>query len=1105
MFSIGKNNNSIIFSTILLSLIIVKGIIAQEVTRERVNPESDFYKAQEAFEKEWEGKEPEKGKGWKQNKRAEYFWEQRLYPSGEMPSVQKLYQEYRTLTSSAKYDRKLAQSEWTSRGPNLVPEKKSKKSASPGIGRINCIAFHPTNKYIYYVGAPLGGVWKTTDDGSTWKTFPMTEFMSIGISDIAVSPTDGNLVYAVTGDADGAGNFNMSRNYSIGVLKTTDGGDSWTLAGLPAEIDDKVLLNKVLIHPTNNNIVYIAANKGIYKTTDGGENWDLIYKDKGCRDLKFKPRNPNVLYGAFMNLTNEKGNTYSLGVLDAETNTVTITKEYSKNEVIRIALGVTNDDPKYIYALCANQYGGMHSIALSTNSGNTWVDVAHQSNTTNYLGWYVTANYPGGQGHYDLAIEVSPTNRKEVFVGGVNIWKSENSGQSFDPVAEWMDIYDDIGWVHADVHSIKYNRVSGVLYTTTDGGVNKSTDDGITWEDISYGLEVSAFYKFSVAKNDRDFIVTGAQDNGTFKYSDDTWKQIYGGDGFMCLVDYTNPNTVYASTYSSNVGNTFFRSDNGGGSFKAIFNKSISQENQQWVTPIEIHPTDPNIIFIGHTNVWKSTNKGDAWDKISTFSGSASLKHVVVAPSDANVIYASYATSIYATYDGGANWEKIVSTSYHITDIEVDPQNPTRFFYTLSGYSATNKVFYYDGNNSVNITKNLPNVPANTIAYQNNSSKRLYVGTDFGVFYSDSPARNWLPMGTGLPNVVVTDLQIHKSDGMLMAATFGRGLWETKVNDCDIEDPVIYVNGEPFEEDTYQACEGTPITLEIGNDRANLTYQWSNDETGKSITVSESGDYSLIITDNKDCSAVSKILSVNFNFVRDMTITVKSPNDVPCEGSEVELQANFGFSEYEWSNGETTRSIYVTEGGEYQVTGTTSVGCESASETMSLKFEPVPSKPTITKKIDTLLCSDAAGYQWYYKGIEDNDFKEIKDATDDYFVAVDNGDYKVEVFNEEGCSTLSDAVNFVNKVDEIENYVDVFKMHPNPTSDFITIEIMSPYFTEVVLSVSDINGKVIAAPVEMIVSNLNSTKIDLGDQANGTYFLNIKIGDKKFVKRIVKQ
>ena len=714
-----------------------------------------FSEVQKAFNEYWKDKMPTKGSGWKVFKRWEYFWEQRLGSTGKAPDMAKIYQGWNDYLAknNQKQNSILAENPWVFLGPSSIPFKMSTYPQVVGMGRINCIAFDPKDPNILWAGAAYGGVWKTTDKGATWKTFPFTEFMSIGVSDIAVSPTDSNIVYVATGDADGS--LSGSACYSIGILKTTDGGDTWTTTGLQRQIHDGFIINRILVHPTHPDTVYAATNNGLYFTFDGGTNWS-VRANVPFRDIEFKSDNPEIIYGSVI-LRNAQG-ALVYGVLNCVLADTTWRANFTfpLTDVVRIAIAVTPANPNIIYALCVASDLGFHSFLKSTDAGGTWNILAQRSTSPNYLHENWAGVGEGGQGHYDLAIAVSKTNADEVYIGGVNIWKSIDGGTNWALNAEWTGQHS-VPWIHPDQHKLTFSP-EGILYSANDGGVIYSTNGGASWTNISDGLEVTQFYRISSAASTNGIIFGGTQDNGTHRLLAKEWKNVLGGDGMDCQVDPTNYNFVYGSLYYGD----FYKSTDAGNTFAPLLNKSYTNEEAGWITPFVIDPKFPAVIYAGYQNVWKSTNRGITWNRLAAIDSTYIIRAIAIAPSDPNTIYVSKQGGIWASYDAGQTWEHIINGGI-IPGIAVSPTNPRKFWLANSGYGDSLKVYLME-DTLTNISGSLPNVPVNCIVYQNNSPDRIYIGTDVGVFYLDNRLNDWRLFNEGMPNVVINDLEILCSD-----------------------------------------------------------------------------------------------------------------------------------------------------------------------------------------------------------------------------------------------------------------------------------------------------------------------------------------------------
>ncbi|MCX7737209.1 MAG: T9SS type A sorting domain-containing protein [Candidatus Kapabacteria bacterium] len=1032
-----------------------------------------FETIQNDFNNYWSDKIPSKGRGWKQFKRLEYFLEQRLFPNSEIPNLVEIILDYEKLSENQKTDILLQnKADWKPLGPNRMPQKHPQLAPS-GLGRINCVAFDPLNPNIIWAGAAFGGVWKTNNGGMTWQTFPFTEFLSIGISDIAVAPSNPNIVYAATGDANAAGVMGQNFGFSIGVIKTTNGGNTWSRTGLIANLNNFVLINRVLVNPTNPDIVVIASNAGVYASTNGGQNWTMLTNEY-CRDLEFKPNEFATLYGAFIT----PPNTYTIKKFSTATNTWNKVLEFT--DVSRIALTVSKANPNYVYAVAAAMDGGFHSFWLSTNSGNNWTNPSNRLNSPNILSFEDDGKSPGGQGFYDLCIAVSNRNMNEIYVGGINIWKSTDGGVQWKLLTSWRDnkIHP---WVHADHHFLGYDY-NNILFSCNDGGVQYSTNDGISWTDISNGLDVSQFYKINSSATNPNILIGGTQDNGTHIYGDAVWKNVQGGDGMSCLIDYSDPKYMYASLYYGE----FTRSTNGGLSFTTMLDSNISKEKGAWVSPIVIHPTDPKILFVGLQNIWKSTDRGLTWNKISNFVG-GNFRTLAVAPSNPNVIYAGAFNQMFRTTNGGTSWTEVFRAPVAITGIAVDPLSPMRFWLTFSGYNQDYKVYEFEGTQQTNIGDSLPNVPVNCIVYQKNSPGRMFIGTDIGVFTRDNLKPYWVPFNDGLPNVIVNDLEIPSGSGLLRAGTYGRGLWQTKIIDCNIPIPEISLKGNK------SICEGDSVLIECTGNYA--AYRWSNGETTKSIWVKTAGTYYVFVTDKEGCSARSLDITIEVNPAPEITLKA-TPSDNACEGENVEISGiQIIYTSIKWSTGETSRRITVTKPGRYSVTATTSQNCQRTAF-IDITMKPAPEKPTITQSDNVLISSDAFAYQWYLDG------SIIPLARSKTYTPKKDGYYQVEITNQENCKNISDKYYFKMTSVEENIFSDNKFFYPNPTDNTIFIRKEFLQDKEFNIKIFNLTGlKVFEYNHIGFIDN--DLMIDTEKLNSGIYILQLNISGKIIVDKLL--
>ncbi len=767
-----------------------------------------FQEIQTEFNRYFETHDMVRGSSYKQFKRWEYYMEPRTGENGEIQNpYAETWKNYRNYVEARTFDNARTNStngSWTFFGSQ--DHFKGQSGYNGGIGRINVIRFHPTNSNIIYAGAPAGGLWKTTNGGTTWA--PLTDGIAFwGVSGIVIHPTSTNTIYILTGDGDG------SSSRSAGVWKSTNGGSTWTPTGLNWDYTTTNIGGyKLMMDPSNSNTMYAVTTSGLYKTTDGAVTWSVV-KSGNYRDMEFKPTDSNTLYLC------------STSAIHRSTNAgATWTQVHTVSGANRIALGVSPANGNYVYAVAGPNVGtgSFKGLYRSTNSGVTWTT---RSTTPNILGYSASGSDASSQSWYDLAIDVNQTNINQIQVGGINMWRSDNGGTSWTNTSYWIEGSVGYGYTHADIHEVVYNGSN--LYCGSDGGVYRSTNNGTTWTDLSSGLAITEFYRFGGTPMNSNLFVGGAQDNGSNKVEapipDLVMEHIYGADGMEAAIDYTNSNTMYFTTQSGGLR----RSTNGGNTSTSIKPTILGSGN--WVTPFVLHPTNASTILAGYTDVGVSTNQGSSWTDLTNGAiGGGACNMVSYAPSNANYIYAVKASSVWKSTNAGSTWTNITSglpgSSY--TYIAVDPTDPNHIYVTRSGFTANSKVFMSTNGGSTwtNYSGSaLPNVPANCIAYEPGSANGVYIGTDAGVYYRDDNQTDWVDFSDGLPFLRVMEMEVNTAAGRLRAATYGRSIWESDLFTSDPCPADLVLSGPLSGTDTYAASNTITSTNTISSG-SNITF-----------------------------------------------------------------------------------------------------------------------------------------------------------------------------------------------------------------------------------------------------------------------------------------
>lgn len=720
------------------------------------NPDINVFETVKAFNTYWEKRPNRKGSGYNPFKRWEWYMMHKMRPDGSRLADghdQVAYQQY--VSNLRSTDEFLG--DWVNIGPIQLPS-----SPNPfwGNGRVNALAFHPTDADIFYIGAPSGGLWKTDDGGESWE--PLTDGQpTLGVSSIVVNYDNPDIILVGSGDRD-AGDAE-----GLGVYKSTDGGLTWddTHAGMT-----NATVGRMIQHPDTPDVIFAATSNGIYKSTDLGENWSR--KQTGSsKDILFKPDDPTIMYavlGAKFYRSADSGETWqqiNSGIPGAPS---------------RAVIGVSADNPDYVYFFATGS-SSFYGLYRSEDAG---ISFTTRSTSPNIMGWACNGG-SGGQAWYDLDMAVDPLDAETIYGGGINCWKSTNGGQN------WVMSSNQVGDcsaypVHADLHVLEYNELDGRLYVGNDGGVWWTDNGGQTWNRITDGLAIGQQYKLGQSKLISNHVTTGYQDNGISTFHTDTWIQsdMYA-DGMESTMDNSDTTLGYGC---AQYGRMYRRRYDKATNVIAGQNVGGITEQGNWVTPFCQHETDPNVMFAGYQSLWRTTNLQDtypAWKKI--LSGSGSVTVVEHSPANENIFY--FATSSgfyrsdnimdadpYSTALGGR-----LPTSGTVRDIEAHPWNPDVVYIVqnMKVFKSVDK-----GLNWEDISGSLPEVSLNDIAYYDRGGiEGLYVASNIGVFFKDELMEDWVYYSDGLPAAILaTEVEIYQNEedpslDRIRISSYGRGLW----------------------------------------------------------------------------------------------------------------------------------------------------------------------------------------------------------------------------------------------------------------------------------------------------------------------------------------
>jgi PKD repeat protein len=929
----------VFLSLAVLALLFCTNLSAQDWTQMVKDPKANLHDIQKAFNA-WHSlygpakidkhdvdakKEKEEGEdgNYELFKRWEWFMEQRTYPTGNMPdmvSVTKQYQDYLALhKADEKTHRIEASARWSYAGISNTP-------TNGEAGRVNRIRIHPTNSNIIYACSPSGGLWKSTNGGTSWST-NTDQLADLGTSDIAINPKNPNIMYLATGDGDGISGGETTPS-TVGVLKSTDGGATWNKTSLYYTLEasgpSEMTVNELLINPVNPDTLFAGTSFGLYVTTNGGISWNEVQAGN-IKDIAMEPSHPWIVYASTANNQFYRSPNYGFTYKQ-----ITLPGSAGAG---RLAIAVTPADSNYVYVLGDNSSSAaFQGLWLSTDDGVTF---NLQSSSPNLLGFSPNGSDNQGQGWYTLSLAASPTNANEIIVGGVNVWRSTNAGVSWSINASWTGF--GAPYIHADIHHLIY--LNGTTYFAgDDGGVNKTTNSGASWSDLSNGLEIAEQYSIGLSASSSTLWITGWQDNGTNVANGAAWAEDLGGDGMMCFIDNTNNNNMYGETYQGG----FNYSSNGGTSFNNI--AIATGESAAWVTPWLQDPKASKTLFAGYENIWKSTNRGSSWTPISTWGvATIDINALAIAPSNDQYLYAASFNAFEGTSNQGATWTNIggglpIGTDA-LTRIVVDPNNPLRLWVTFSGYSPTSKVYQSvnGGTSWTNISNGLPNLPVNCIAYQGNGSDAMYVGTDMGVYYRDTinTGGNWVSYNAGLPNVMIADLKIYAPTNILRAATYGRGTWQIATYTPSAVKPTAFFTAFPT-----TICANQSVQFTDSSANSPTSWNWTltggspSSSTAQNPTVvySTAGVYpvKLVATNSHGSDSITQATYV--------TVNANPPVPTIVQTGHLLTASPSGWAYYQWFDknilaaGATQYQFYISVPGIYKVVITDSNGCSSSNQ-----------------------------------------------------------------------------------------------------------------------------------------------------------------------------
>lgn len=710
-----------------------------------------FQQVQQAFNAYWQTHDKdEKGSGYKPFKRWEQQWKRRVKKDGSLPTAKEIWNAWEVKTQFPQTENNGDLSNWQPLGPYNHIQANAQPS---GQGRLNAITVDPNNASIWYVGSPNGGLWKTMDAGANWTA--MTDNLPrVGVSAIAVDYNNSNIIYIATGDDD------ADQTPTFGVLKSLDGGITWSTTGLNVNtLGNMDRMTELFIDPVNSNKLVASSDDGVYTSSDAGVTWTQTLAGVNIRDLRIKPGDASIVYcvseTAFYRSTNG-GTSFTQVTSGVPTNT------------FRMVIDVTPANPEYVYIFSSDATDNRdHGIYRSTDSG--------QSFTTRDTGGYTLIG--NGQVWYNMAMGVSDTNANELYIGVMDVWKSTNGGQTWDKLNRWDQLTE--AYTHADMHSIRV--VAGKVFVASDGGIYSSEDNGTNFTAHHQGLQIGEFFNVSVAQGNANNITGGLQDNGGHGLDvNGDWRAYHPGDGVNALITPTDDNTYYGLIQN---GGTLYVSNRADGWFTRVFKPSNSGTGV-WVVPLSADSNGD--VYAAWSNLFKLNRTTYEWELVGDLGGYTDIMEI--APSNPNIIVSSGHQNLRVSSDGGQTLDfntNVVGNA--IAGIAIHKDDPTKMWITTDGDYENKGIFKTtDGGLTwTDITGNFPvatEYPEDIVHQGDHPLNPIYVSTDLGIYRLDDSSPNWEPFMTNLPNTKIEDLEINLDDQSITAATYGRGLWRSSIS-----------------------------------------------------------------------------------------------------------------------------------------------------------------------------------------------------------------------------------------------------------------------------------------------------------------------------------
>lgn len=675
-------------------------------------------------------------------------------------------------------------------------------------GRITDIDGVPSTPRIIYISTAGGGIWKTTNAGASFK--PIFDKFPQSIGALAIDPKNPNILYAGTGES----NMRNSVSIGFGMFKSSDAGENWTKIGL----DSTEHISKVVIHPRNSNIIFVAApghlwndhkDRGLYKSTDAGKTWEkILYIDEktGCADFMIDPMHPDTMYASTWEFRRTAYSFNSGGPgsglyksVDGGKTWTKITKGLPSGTYGRIAMTLAPSEPNNLLAIVESESTGLF---ISSDYGESWKAQSSNSNVS-------------ARPFYFSTIEVDPNNAKRVYRPAFTVSISDDGGYSF------REIVNEAGWVHSDCHALWINpNNTSHMYLGTDGGVYMSLDKGNNWIFLN-SIPVSQFYHVTVDEQTPYNVYGGLQDNGSWMgptsspngIENKDWRDIGFGDGFWVQPDQESPtNYVYSEWQGGNVIRLNLKT-NEAANIKPQAGDGETKLRFNWNSPLVVSPTNKKTLYLGAQYLYKTQNRGLTWEKISpdlttddkkkqeqeesggvTIDNTSAENHCTIfsiaeSPLDEKLIWVGTDDgNLQYTMDGGKNWNKVnpniscIPSGTWVSSIEPSRFDKNTVYATFDNHAYGDMRTYAARSTDLGKSWECFSSPtfksfAHKIKEDLVNKNLLFLGTESGLFLTIDAGKTWILYNANIPDFsLVRDIQIHARTHDLVLATHGRGI-----------------------------------------------------------------------------------------------------------------------------------------------------------------------------------------------------------------------------------------------------------------------------------------------------------------------------------------